>query len=223
MSAREARPLNPPPSHPPDGLVPLIAHLPAATTLQRIYQPSWFTQPWSHPYGADTFRYYGPLDRFDHHDARAAPAPDALHGVYYAAFKLWDCAVEVFAPTGQIMLCTHWFTEVSARRDLHLLDLRGNGALRIGSFAALAKSGPRRLTQTWSRYFYRWTRVFAREGQPVDGIMFSSAHNDADNIILYERASDVLTVLKDLPLHDPTLRAILERAAAPIPSLTVVP
>lgn len=88
----------PPPSRPPD---PLFQDFPVGTSLVRLFLPT--------PHGAGplTFRAFGPLRHFDHHEGtprgrgrQAAVSPDRR--VYYAAPTLSCCIAEVFGDLGLI-------------------------------------------------------------------------------------------------------------------------
>jgi len=95
---------------------------------------------------------------------------------------------------------------------LRLLDLRGAGALRAGSVAALTQMPDHRLGQAWSRHFYD-DRVY---GLP-DGLLYAGAHNGEDAVLLYERAEAALSCAPGdvLRLDAPALRpALLDIALA---------
>ncbi len=152
----------------------------------RIYDPA------SHGATATSFRRFGPLHRFDHHPGMGPPAhdpcPSPIRGVYYAARDLSGCLVEVFGDDRRIEPEGLMVALPVLGRDLRLLDLRGKGALRAGTKAAVNKDRNRGLTQAWSRYFYEEARIFGG----VDGIVYPNAHNDEDAVLLYERAEDAL-------------------------------
>jgi hypothetical protein len=165
--------------------------------------------------GATTtgFRSYGPLLRFDHHSrtGNGTPGDDPKRGIYYAAMTLSGCLVEIFGDTGVVDLDRHYVAAPILRRDLRLLDLRGNGAMRAGTKAAIAKVSDRGHSQAWSRYFYKKTEVYGE----VDGVIYLNAHNDEEAIALYERASDALECPSNriMRLNDEALRpAVLEAA-----------
>lgn len=195
---------SPPPSKPPS---PLYRTLASNSTLLRIFDPTRYgTQ-------AFTFRYYGPINRFDHQ--RLPPtgnrAQDPERGIYYAGLTLSCCLVEYFGDAGVIELKDQQICQVQLTRDLTLLDLRANGAMRAGSVAALAKIADRDLSQEWSRYFYEQTDQYGE----IDGISYLNAHNDEEAIALYERAQSglVCTDTQILPLAHPSLRPGIQQAA----------
>jgi hypothetical protein len=194
----------PPPRRRPN---PLFHDLPSGNRLVRLFDPS------RHGATATGFRSYGPLHRFDHHRAcnNGESAEDAERGVYYAAFTLSSCLVEIFGDTGVVELHRHHVASPILRRDLRLLDLRRNGAMRAGTKAAIAKVPDRSVSQTWSRHFYETPGVYGE----VDGVVYLNAHNDEDAIALYERASDALECPPEriMRLDDEALRtAVLEAA-----------
>jgi hypothetical protein len=188
---------------------PLFHVVARGTQLFRIFDPTAF--------GASAlgFRHYGPLHRFDHHvgigPPTYAPSDDPIRGVYYAAFTLSGCLVEVFGDDGSITVAERRVAKPDVIRDLRLLDLRGVGAMRAGSVAALAKVADRSLSQAWSRYFYESIALFGL----IDGIIYANAHNDEDAVVLVERAADALVCRTEmiLRLDDPALRPFLEETA----------
>ena len=175
--------------------------------MVRLFDPS------RHGMTATGFRSHGPLMRFDHHRGRddGTPGNDPERGVYYAAMSLSGCLVEIFGDTGVVDLERHHVALPVLQRDLRLLDLRGNGAMRAGTKAAIAKVSDRGLSQTWSRHFYEETEVYGA----VDGLVYLNAHNDEEAIALYERASDALECPPNriARLGDQALRAAVLEAA----------
>lgn len=203
---------SPPPSKRPS---PLYRGLASGSHLLRIFDPARYgTQ-------ALTFRYYGPINRFDHHrlpDAGELPearrgeaAEDSERGIYYAGLTLSCCLVEYFGDSGVIELKDQQIAQVQLTRDLTLLDLRSRGAMRAGSVAALAKTADRSLSQAWSRYFYEQPDQYGQ----IDGISYLNAHNDEEAIALYERAQSSLVCpdTQILPLAHPSLRPAIQQAA----------
>jgi len=186
----------PPPRRPRS---PLVCELAAGTELVRIFEPG------RHGATATSFRHYGPLHRFDHHDGgRSGAGVDAERGVYYAALRLSGCLVEVFGDDGIVETAGRVVALPVLRRGVTLLDLRGRGAMRAGTKAALAKVRDRALTQAWARHFYEETGVYGR----VDGLIYPNAHNDQAAILLFERARDALDCppQRILDLQDEALR-----------------
>jgi hypothetical protein len=194
----------PPPRRRPN---PLFHVLPSGSRLVRLFDPS------RHVATATGFRSYGPLLRFDHHRGRedGKPGDDVERGIYYAATTVSGCLVEVFGDTGVVDLGRHHVASPILLRELRLLDLRGRGAMRAGTKAAIAKVPDRRLSQAWSRHFYEKTGVYGE----VDGLIYPNAHNDEEAVALYDRASDALECPLDrvMGLEDEALRAAVLEAA----------
>jgi hypothetical protein len=211
---------NPPPAKTPS---PLYRTLASGSFLLRIFDPTQYGTK------ATTFRSYGPINRFDHQRLalggfpadrsetrqRISPtgncAEDPERGISYAGLTLSCCLVECFGDTGVIEIKGQQIGSIQLTRDLTLLDLRANGAMRAGSVAALAKVADRNLSQTWSRYFYEQTDLYGQ----IDGISFLNAHNDEEAFALYERAQSALICPDDriLPLAHPSLRPAIQQAA----------
>lgn len=189
--------IDPPPPQRPSA--PLFEQLHVGRQLLRIFDPT------RHQTQALTFRQYGPIHRFDHQRG-AVPQNDPERGIYYAAFTLSGCLVETFGDTGVIEIKEQQLAFMELNRPLTLLDLRGSGAMRAGSVAALAKTADRNLSQAWSRYFYE---VYPQ----IDGILYYNAHNDEQAVALYQRAADALEVVQVFPLNNDGLRPHIQSAA----------
>jgi RES domain len=196
---------SPPPLKPPS---PLFRSLVAGSFMLRIFDPT------RHGTTALSFRYFGPLGRFDHQRlSLTGSSDDPDRGISYAGLTLSCCLVECFGDVGVIEIKGQQIARLELTRDLTLLDLRGSGAMRAGAVAALAKIADRNLSQAWSRYFYEQTADYGQ----LDGISYLNAHNDEEAIAIYERAQSALVCPDSqiLPLNHPSLRpAILEAALA---------
>jgi RES domain len=196
---------SPPPLKPPS---PLFRSLVAGSFMLRIFDPT------RHGTTALSFRYFGPLGRFDHQQlSLTGSSDDPDRGISYAGLTLSCCLVECFGDVGVIEIKGQQIARLELTRDLTLLDLRGSGAMRAGAVAALAKIADRNLSQAWSRYFYEQTADYGQ----LDGISYLNAHNDEEAIAIYERAQSALVCPDSqiLPLNHPSLRpAILEAALA---------
>lgn len=136
---------------------------------------------------------------------------DPERGVYYAATTLSGCLVEIFGDTGVVDLGRHHVALPVLGRDLRLLDLRSNGAMRAGTKAAVAKVAERGISQAWARHFYEMVDVYDR----VDGVVYPNAHNDEDAVVLCERAVDALECPPErvMRLDDEALRPTVLEAA----------
>ena len=211
---------SPPPAKTPS---PLYRTLASGSFLLRIFDPTQYSTR------ATTFRYYGPINRFDHQRLALGGCPaersetrqrmlpageraeDPERGISYAGLTLSCCLVECFGDTGTIEIKGQQIGRIQLTRDLTLLDLRANGAMRAGSVTALAKTADRNLSQAWSRYFYEQTDLYGQ----IDGISFLNAHNDEEAFAIYERAQAALICPDDriLPLAHPSLRPAIQQAA----------
>jgi hypothetical protein len=194
---------------PPDSqlkISPIFITLATGTNIRRIYNPTKYnTQPTS-------FRYYGPLGRFDHHRySLDNPSVDSSRGINYWGFSLSCCFVEVFGDIRIIDTADLAIAMLELSQPIELLDLRGAAAMKIGTVSAIAKIADRNLSQAWSRYFYDNPQIFGE----IDGLIFSNAHNDEDAIALYERAKSQLdnSSIKTLPLNSPALKTAIEDIA----------
>jgi len=188
----------PPPARRPR---PRLHELVRGARLVRVFDPT------RHGATATGFRHHGPRHRFDHHRGRGrwrSPADDPARAVYYAAFSLSGCVVEVFGDAGVVHLGEQLVAGPHPTRPLQLLDLRGSGAMRAGSVAALAKTADRRLSQAWARHFYDAVGDYGR----IDGLLYANAHNDEPAVVLFERAADALACPDEriMRLDDPLLR-----------------
>ena len=212
-----------PPDVPDRGVTPQYAFFEAGRFLSRIYAPESYLEPWPHTIGPKTFRRFGPIERFDHHAVADPPAPDASHGIYYAGVDIWDCAVEVFWRTRIIRLASNRFAALLVTRDLLLMDLDREGAIRIGATAGLSKGGTRTRTQEWARHIHSHPDFYASDGRPVDGLLYTNSHNEGSAVALFERAEGCLSVDTDRALKCDTLRTALELCAARVPALSIEP
>jgi hypothetical protein len=164
--------------------------VPAGEQLVRIFDPSRRNAT------ALTFRWNGPRKRFDHHRGTGPdrlPGDDPDRAVYYGAWSsdrgeaFSSCLVEVFGDTGLVTPGDFQVAMPTALRPLRLLDLRGHGAMRAGTVAAIAKC-EHRDAQPWSRFFYENAATYTE----VDGLIYRNAHNDEPAVMLYERAEGAL-------------------------------
>lgn len=178
----------PPPKTPVDPSRLTKLSIKAGATLIRVYDPKSKYKP-----GPRTFRKNGPRARFDHHrgtrnGATIAPSDDPDRAVYYAAFSLSSAVVEVFGEDRVIERGTFRVVYSTIEKDLLLLDLRGNAAIRAGTIHAIGQVEDTAKTQAWSRYIYENTPTYGI----VDGLIYANAHNGEDAILLNERAAPVI-------------------------------
>ena len=115
---------SPPPLKPPS---PLFRSLVAGSFMLRIFDPT------RHGTTALSFRYFGPLGRFDHQ--RLSPtgsSDDPDRGISYAGLTLSCCLVECFGDVGVIEIKGQQIARLELARDLTLLDLSLGVAVRCG-------------------------------------------------------------------------------------------
>lgn len=185
----------PPPTFP---VSPRFQELLAGSELIRIFDPASKYKP--QPL---TFRTYGPIHRFDHQ--RPPKKDDPERGIYYAAPTFSCCVVESF----QKRVIEFGTCEVAIAlltRPLKLLDLRGEGAMKVGCNVATVAAADTKLTQEWSRYFYE---VYPE----IDGLLYTSAHNGEPSVALYERVRDGLSCNETIALNHPDLLPVLRDIA----------
>lgn len=139
---------------------------------------------------------------FYHHE----DTTQTTQGIHYSAQCLAGCLLECYGDYNLITVHSRNLGSILTRSELLLLDLRGTGAWAVGANAAICKSTDTRLTQSWSRYFYR---TYAN----IHGLIYGNAHNDMASIALYERAEQSLETEHDIPLAHPGIRSRLLQEA----------
>ena len=201
---------------PPPTVTPRPHHetVKTKTALVRIFNPAsrYKTQ-------ASTYRYFGPLLRFDHHQpltkkeaAKFKGKEDPLRGITYWGFTLSCCLVELFGDPKIVEFKDYEVAIATLEQPLLLLDIRDQGAMAAGSVAALGSVADRLVSQAWSRYFYLETDIY----QKVDGILYSNAHNGEKAVALYERSEPIIlnAKIQTRPLKDRSIRHLIDAAVA---------
>ncbi|MFM2315572.1 MAG: hypothetical protein RLZZ04_4850 [Cyanobacteriota bacterium] len=152
---------------------------------------------------ATSFRDYGPVSRFDHHQEYPNKI-DLDRSVIYAAPTLSCCLVEIFGDGGIIKIEQQQLALITLNDTFKLLDLKGAAAMAAGTVAALSSITERNISQAWGRYFYENSQLYGE----IDGLIFAGAHNGEDAVCLYERAESKLasTKVEILNLNHPDLR-----------------
>lgn len=79
------------------------------------------------------------------------------------------------------------YAEVEVREALNLIDLRGDGSVRMG----VPSDVPRGSKQTLAR---KWSGAFCAHPDEVDGIIYPSRLNGETNLAVYDRAVRKLAV-----------------------------
>jgi hypothetical protein len=201
---------------PPPTVTPRPQHetVKTKTALVRIFNPAsrYKTQ-------ASTYRYFGPLLRFDHHQpltkeeaVKLNGKEDPNRGITYWGFTLSCCLVELFGDTKIVEFKDYEVAIATLEQPLLLLDIRDKGAMAAGSVAALGSVADRLVSQAWSRYFYLETDIY----QKVDGILYSNAHNGEKAVALYERSEPIIlnAKIQTRPLKDRSIRHLIDAAVA---------
>lgn len=191
----------PPPVGRPE---PAFFTAPAKSRFVRMYDPTRFNAT------ATSFRINGPRARFDHQrESNGHPTDDCERGILYAGATFSCCVVEAFGDR-RIIDAGDWEVAViETSRDLLLLDLRNDGAMRAGTVAAVCKDSDHRISQSWSRFFYENAFFYGK----IDGIIFGNAHNDEDSVALYERCDNAIIAINSGRLANTALRSALQLIA----------
>jgi hypothetical protein len=127
--------------------------------------------------------------RFDHHEPNIAD-----RAVMYAAYTLSCCLVEAF-DTRVIERERYCVAAMTFDRELKLLDIRGSAAMRLECVHAISGITDRAITQGWSRHWYEYF-------PEIDGLLYTSAHNGEDAIVLYERCEQAMIAFEVSGLGD---------------------
>ena len=182
---------------------PLVVPEPKTFTLSKNETCLRVYNPGSHNTQALSFRHFGPLRRFDHQrETPGKPAHNPDRGIFYASTSLSGCLVEIFGDTRVIDVGTFEVAQIKCNRDLTLLDLRGDGAMKAGTVSAVCKDTNHSHSQNWSRYFYENPFIYGT----IDGLIFGNAHNDEIAFALYERCEQSLVSVMTTSLRHDSLR-----------------
>lgn len=171
------------PASPPDDLrnrEPDLADWPIGDPLWHIANTAG-----SYPTRFGQLRSFGPLPtgRFDPHPEPAAEHPGER--ILYAAGSLTTDLAERFQAGREIWgtqpdrpIAYSWFPT----RPLRLIDLTGEGALRVGASHTL-NSGPKRVTRSWARAI--------RNAWPdIDGLLYTSSMTGRLCVAIWAPAAD---------------------------------
>lgn len=92
---------------------------------------------------------------------------------------------------------------VEVTMPLSMIDLRGDGPLRMGVPSDVARGSKQSLARRWSTAFH------AHPAQP-DGVIYPSRLNGETNLAIYDRAMGKLGVVSSRPLlSEPDLASVL--------------
>ncbi len=159
----------------------------------------------------DPLGYGKTLSRFSDPRRRV---PANRFGVLYLGSTLKVCVVEAVlrdegdGRTGDLLLderdlAVRRYAEVEVAMPLSLLDLRGDGPLRMGIPSDVARGSKQSLARKWSVAFHD------HPAQP-DGIIYPSRLNGETNLAIYDRAIGKLSARPGGPLlGEPGLARVL--------------
>lgn len=171
-----------------------LASLPAGAEFGRIYQNT-------HP---DPLGYGYAPSRFS--DPRSPAHPGTRFGVLYLGTSPIVCFAEAVLrdrrdgfhntfPLDETDITTRVYATLVNTASLRLVDLRGNGALRLGVPSNVLGARDQSLAQQWSVAFHD------HQDRP-DGIIYPSRLNRETNLAIYDRAIGKLTTSSVVPLMD---------------------
>lgn len=182
-----------------------LAHIAPGAVFGRIYR-----QAFPDPLGFGKTR-----SRFS--DPRRRAEPNRF-GVLYLGSSLKVCFLEAVlrderdGVVGDYLmdeteLDTRRYAQVEALEVLKLIDLRGDGPVRMG----VPSDVPRGAKQTLAR---RWSVAFHDHPEQVDGIIYPSRLNGEANFAIYDRAVTKLRASGEAPLwHAVGLAGVLDEFA----------
>ncbi len=143
---------------------PIVLELASGTTFVRLHDPVGSR---ANPYPvveASEQRTAGPIHRFDHHVSE-----DPSRSIAYGAERLTGALAEVYGATRVVdRLATMHAGFFAPRKDVRLIDLRGQGTLAIGATGELMTTPDRDLSQRWARWLYErypWACGIAFQGR----------------------------------------------------------
>jgi len=130
--------------------------------------------------------------------------PASRFGVLYLGSTLKVCFVEAVlrdqgdGRVGDLLLDENElrvrsYAEIEVTAPLALLDLRGDGPLRMGVPSDVARGSKQSLARRWSVRFHE------HPARP-DGIIYPSRLNDETNLAIYDRAIGKLSMMASGPL-----------------------
>lgn len=119
-------------------------------------------------------------------------ADDKRFGVLYLGSTLKVCFLEAVLrdrrngevgdyPIGERELIQRLYAEIVVTSPLKLVDLRGDGPIRMGIPSDVAGATPQSLARAWSVAFHE-------HPMEPDGIIYPSRLNEEINIAVYDRA-----------------------------------
>jgi hypothetical protein len=179
-----------------------IKTVPAGAAFGRIHRKA-FPDPLG--FGKNPSRFSDPRRRIADH----------RFGVLYLGSSLKVCFLETVLRderdgiVGQVEIAEselddRRYAEIRVRKGLQLLDLTGDGPIRMGIPSDVARSSRQALSRNWSVAFHDHPRE-------VDGIIYPSRLNGETNLAIYGRAVGKLELLRAQDLkHAPGLAEVLD-------------
>ena len=160
-------------------VAPQIKVIPAGTKFGRIYRKA-FPDPLG--FGKNPSRFSDPRRR----------VADSRFGVLYLGTSLKVCFLETVLRddrdgiVGQVEIAEselddRRYADIQSREPLQLLDLTGDGPVRMGIPSDVARSRGQTLARKWSVAFHDHPRS-------LDGIFYPSRLNGENNLAIYDRA-----------------------------------
>jgi len=185
-----------PPAIPPatfTGVSLDIVTIPVGQRFGRIYHARY---PNPLGFGKTRSRFSDPRRRIDAN----------RFGVLYLGATLKVCFVEAILrdlrngavsdyPIDEIDLAQRRYAEIVVSSPLRVVDLRGDGPIRMGIPSDVAGASRQRPARAWSLATYEHPR------QP-DGIIYPSRLNEETNLAIYDRAIDKLHASRTCTLID---------------------
>ena len=125
-------------------------------------------------------------------------------GVLYLGSSIKVCFVEAILrddrdghvgtfPMARTMLTDRNVAAIAPTRDLKLLDLRGDGPVRMGIPSDVVRGANQTLARVWSVAFHEHPSA-------IDGIIYPSRLNGEHNVAIYGRAVPALACTGRVPL-----------------------
>ena len=126
-------------------------------------------------------------------------------GVLYVGSTLKVCFLEAILrderngavgdyPIAEAELRVRHYAEIEVTAPLRLVDLRGDGPVRMGIPTDVARASSQILSRAWSAAIYNHPKT-------PDGIVYPSRLNGETNLAIYDRGIGKLRAATVIPLH----------------------
>ena len=107
-------------------------------------------------------------------------------------------------PIEEVELTHRRYAEIATTTELHLVDLKGDNAVRMGVPTDVVRAQRQNLAR-------RWSLAFHEHPSQLDGIIYPSRLNGATNLAIYDRAIGKLQLTRVVTLLGaPGLAQVLE-------------